>query len=467
MSLYRNGLLVGTDKTATMELADLPDLNNWIGRSNWQGDGFVNAYYNEMRIYEGVLLPLQIAVNAAAGPDTFISDPGNLTGLTIDVPTTDLQYHGVPVDANVLADFTAISGVPVDTLDGVEWASADTNVVTVSATGLLTPIAVGSAQVSVSFEGITEAVTFNVAELVVTPALVHRYSFSDAPGSTTAIDSVGGVNGTIVGTGSVYGGGMLSLPGGPANGTDAYVDLPNGTISALGDQITLELWTTWNGSGNWGRVYSFGNSVGGEDVSDTGIDWLDLITQAGDTGLLSADVAIGGAGTARLSGPTALPQGVETHVVFVIDVINGINRLYIDGQFITFAAIENAWTVSELNDINNWLGRGQWADQRYLGSFNEFRMYTGLLTEAEVATSFARGPDNLTGVVPVRMDATLNSGVLSITWPNTTPAILQSTADLTVPGTWADVGGSPVETNGVFQQDVQLSGDAEAFRLTD
>ena len=91
--------------------------------------------------------------------------------------------------------------------------------------------------------------------------LVHRYSFGEAPGSTTVKDSVGTADGALVGTGDFTGDGKLNL-----TGVDGYVDLPNGIISSL-TNATFETWITWNSARTWERIFDLGSSTGGEDVS--------------------------------------------------------------------------------------------------------------------------------------------------------------------------------------------------------
>ena len=54
---------------------------------------------------------------------------------------------------------------------------------------------------------------------VFSQVLTHRYSFSEAPGSSTVPDSVGTAHGTFLGTGSFDGNGNVNL-----TGVDGYVD---------------------------------------------------------------------------------------------------------------------------------------------------------------------------------------------------------------------------------------------------
>ena len=104
-------------------------------------------------------------------------------------------------------------------------------------------------------------------------AVVHRYDFAGDPN-----DSVGGAHGTLINntTRAAYAGGQLTLGNqGTENSNNVplvgdYIDLPNGIISALGNQATFEVWTTWRGAGNWQRIFDLGTSDGGENASTTG-----------------------------------------------------------------------------------------------------------------------------------------------------------------------------------------------------
>ena len=64
-------------------------------------------------------------------------------------------------------------------------------------------------------------VLFSVSQLSAAN-LVNRYSFT-----SDAADSVGGAHGTLLGGATISGGAVV------LNGSGAYVDLPNGLVSAL------------------------------------------------------------------------------------------------------------------------------------------------------------------------------------------------------------------------------------------
>ena len=50
--------------------------------------------------------------------------------------------------------------------------------------------------------------------------------------------------------------------------------------------------------------------------------------------------------------------------------------------------------MTEINDINNWLGRSQFsADAELQATFHEFRIYRAALSPELVAISYGGGPD--------------------------------------------------------------------------
>jgi len=171
---------------------------------------------------------------------------------------------------------------------------------------------------------------------------IHRYSFSNAAAGeaegAVLIDSVGGANGEVIGSGASLTGSGLSLPGGTSD-IAPYGDLPNGLISGLID-TTIETWMTVDGAQNWGRVFDFGSSEpGGEDgeidgLGDTngggvaGLDYLALTASRGtDTTvarleLRNEDPAGGGTTTVDITGVGATPSE-EAHLVVVYDSDGG------------------------------------------------------------------------------------------------------------------------------------------------
>ncbi|MEY4243226.1 MAG: hypothetical protein RLZZ245_811, partial [Verrucomicrobiota bacterium] len=80
---YRNAALQGS-LDLNYRLAEMADVNNWIGRSQWAADMNSNLSLNELRIYESALTPGQITASMSAGanvifpPPTVVNDSATL-----------------------------------------------------------------------------------------------------------------------------------------------------------------------------------------------------------------------------------------------------------------------------------------------------------------------------------------------------------------------------------------------------
>lgn len=61
---YANGTF-----DTTRSMVSFNDINNWLGRSIFDGDSTANASYNEVRVYDGALTGASFAANTLGGPD--------------------------------------------------------------------------------------------------------------------------------------------------------------------------------------------------------------------------------------------------------------------------------------------------------------------------------------------------------------------------------------------------------------
>lgn len=250
---------------------------------------------------------------------------------------------------------------------------------------------------------------------------VHRYEFSG-----NADDSAGTADGTLVNnTGnSAYADGQLTLgndgsqsSNGKANGD--YVDLPNGIISALGTSGSFESWTTWDGpeGSYWQRIFDFGTSDGGEDVSPGGTNSTYIFaTPLGGGGALRFGYREGSAAWEQVIDGTEgpLPLDEQKHVVVTWDGDGDVASLYLDG--VLQSEGQTHFELSDIIDNNNWLGRAQWNDPMLTGSYNEFRIYDYPLSANQVLGNFQAGPDvvNLVpepGTLVLLLTALLGLGV--------------------------------------------------------
>jgi len=222
--------------------------------------------------------------------------------------------------------------------------------------------------------------------------LAHRYSFNKPQGSSKVEpDLVGSADGAVRGTSDYTGVGQLLLDG----AIGSYVDLPNGIISTLSN-ATFEAWVTHTSTLDWERIFDFGTSTDGEDISGTGDSYLFLTPASGDTNVsnafrLAVRSSITNGESPILNGPGPLPLGVEMHVVVSYDETLGVVNLYTNGVLVSSGRL--TVPLGSINDVNNWLGRSQWNDPYFTGLFNEFRIYAGAMNDSQVAASYAAGPD--------------------------------------------------------------------------
>lgn len=300
------------------------------------------------------------------------------------------------------------------------------------------------------------------------PPLVHRYDFSSSTGGIVP-DLAGNAHGEIKGEGFSQAGGALQLFGGTSDFA-AYVDLPNGIISALGaakggtGKATFEGWMTVEAADTpWARFFDFGsNSPGGDlgelpDPGDTnggGTNGLDYICLAAYRDTNGETRRVEWADNDPVGQPVIQIDfnhdtfGSEVHFVMTIDEEAGQLAYYENGTLI--GTRSTTFLLSDLNDVNNWLGRSNYTNDGNLqGQLNEFRIYAGVLSPALVQLNYSRGPDVPPGqavVVPgfrissVAFDP--GSRAATLTWASEagrTYAVQQS-SDLQ---TWTQAGTVP------------------------
>jgi hypothetical protein len=241
--------------------------------------------------------------------------------------------------------------------------------------------------------GIPDKSTATMTDCVSLKAkLAHRYDFEGT--GTTVKDRVGSAHGMIARSATLSkldGKGVVLLGGGTGG---AYVDLPNGLISTL-TNATIEAWITWGGGNNWQRVFDFGDStaVPPENNPANGKSYL-YMSPKSSLGTASVGFSTDGNSAGQevqVMAASALPQSLA-HIAVVCDAAGDKLKLYINGV----KAGEKAWTgsLSSINDVNVWLGRSQYdGDNELTAVFHEFRVYGLALSDADITTSFAGGPD--------------------------------------------------------------------------
>ncbi|MBN1419604.1 MAG: LamG domain-containing protein [Planctomycetes bacterium] len=351
-----------------------------------------------VRIHDGALSPSQISHNFALEEADYPCAPP----LFLDAPAVDFVKSGASAYTRTLA----VQSEAAFTLSVVEPAGA-----TITPEGLFTYVLPVPEPVAftVTIEAKVPDCDASLAtwpvEVVApppTPEPVHRYTFDG-----DATDCVGDADGTIYGNVTFQDGKAIlnndALPNSnatgvspPAEAPGAYIDLPNGIISALGANATFETWTTWDGPDGsaWQRIFDFGTSNAGEN-SSAGADatyYVFLTPWSGTATLRFGYNSPTPTRVERVVDTLSLTTGVEHHIVIVWEGDVTTVRMYLDGVMVA-EDLAVHFSLIDVPDLNNWLGRSQWADAMYDGSYNEFRIYDYALSEEQVRGDYVLGPD--------------------------------------------------------------------------
>lgn len=406
-ALYVNGPQVGFNNNFTylgaaltpQAIGTTPD--SWMGKSPFSGDPFFNGSIDEFRIYNGVLAPLQIAVDAVTGPDNIVTNIGALQTLTLTLGTTNMTQGDVQFPA-IMGTFANVTNVNLSGVPTLTFTSSVPSIVSVTFGALGWQVSApggGTATITASYQGQSAS---KVITVIPHPtALIHRYGFTN-----DASDSIGGANGTLNGNAAISGG-MVTL-----DGTNSYVALPPDMITNL-TSVTFEVWETdsgvgtqSNGSDTWGRVFSFGN-VGG---SGGPAAWIDLIPHNGsDNKFEGAATEAGGPPdvNGQVVSTSLQPAGIEQQVVFTVNASSQTAMLFINGLqagvntdfahngiTMTPAVIAAADAANGAGPMSGYLGISQYSEP-FGGSIDEFRIYDGVLSPLQIAVDAATGPDNI------------------------------------------------------------------------
>ncbi len=366
------------------------------------------AFRYSMAVYSYVGSGASINYSLGSPATTSAVPPANLLGINLRLPST-LQTNGF-AQAVVMANFDSGSAVNVSATATYQTSAA--NVLTVSAAGQVAGVSAtigASATITASYQGLTSSQPITLVGP--RPAVIeHRYSFN-----SDANDSVGSAHGILMNAAAI-GGGEVVLPNatvlGSGDASGAYVDLPNNIVTNL-TAVTFEAWVTDNGSANWGRLFDFGNSAGGENVANGGARYMFLsVPGAGVTQTRAAYAYTGTTETGhQLTWTTAnggRPQiGKKTHLVLTTDAETRRGVLYVDGVLV---AVSTTFTNSPASigpTVNNWLARSQFNDPYWYGSIDEFRIWSNALPALQVAANAATGPDNIVADLGALQSVTL------------------------------------------------------------
>lgn len=313
--------------------------------------------------------------------------------------------------------------------------------------------------------------------------LRHRYSFDSPPSSLVVTDSVRGANGVLVyGSATApYTNGAPDGSGFSGNGTlelagaGGCVSLPPRLISVLSN-FTVEAWITWNGPSTsvWQRVFDFGFNDQGTNANGIGTNYVIFTPARGGTDLLGFEEttvnpfgAIVDPDALILTGAGPLPVGQEVYVAITYDPVGGTNCLYLNGTLVASAG-GTFNPTRRFTDYSNWLGRSQWQrDPFFSGSYDEFRIWEGVLTPKDVASHYAAGPTQQFITSRPALTISCSGPQIVVSWPSdgNDGFQLESSPGLSPP-TWAMVINSVSLTDGSYRVVLPANRVPSFYRLT-
>ncbi len=457
LGLYTNGVLAASVPTGGKYIASITDAFSFLGHSLWSGDAWLNGSINEFRIYDGELNKFQIAASDQAGPDQTNYNVGTPTNITLNAGTGPIILGGTS-QLTAYANFTLASSVNVLGDPNLTLSSDNSNVFTVSASGLITANGIGAADLIAVYNYTSgNTSTFYTNSVIVTvaanppPVLAHRYSFT-----ADASDSIGGTawNGTLP-NGGTYASGQLSL----AAANSQYVQLPSGILNNY-SAVTIETWVTFPAALPVNCFfYGFGNT----DSSGLGEAYIFCAPQGGRIAITSVDP--GYTGEQNATGAGNLSPQTNLHLVAVYDPPAGYLSFYTNG---VLAAQNNSVTVplSSVSSVLNYIGRSLYNADPYPDlRLDEFRIYNGAMQPNEIAALQVLGPNQILSSASPAINASVGGGYLTLAWPLTADSFtLMSRTNLAI-GAWAMVPQSPQIFGDQWQVAVPISNNAQYFRL--
>ena len=363
-------------------------------------------------VFPAVVPPgLQVAISTApaqihAGCRVAITY--TVTNTTL-APASGVQLSGIVPETLVVISTTTSQGTAAVT-DGRLTVALGT--VRQGTPAVITVLALATAAESTALGASVSGGAFSLT------GLRHLWDFNEPAGpassATTLKDQVGGAHGTVRGAGAAGTGNGVKLPGGDQNSA-AYIDLPNGLISSL-KQVTFEGWLSINAfGGDFSHILSFGSSEPGGANGEVfgpgntngggwyGLDYISLTASVYSDynsqrfAVRNAEPSGSGEPYKDSGGPTTLGQPVHIAVTADSSTTGSTTfRYYRDG--LLKSQLDNVpFNLTDLIDVNNWLGRGNYTDYPCLAAtFDEFRLYDRVLSAAEITASRLAGPDAAT-----------------------------------------------------------------------
>ena len=340
----------------------------------------------------------------------------------------------------------------------IMWTSANTSIATVDANGNVAGVGSGTTSIIATYASLGLSATQIVQVVLVPASLTHRYSFSETSGTVVA-DSVGGPawNGTLP-RGGTLGGGQLTF----SSSSQQYLNLPGGILSNY-VAATVEMWVPSISGSTTSPPFVYLFAFGDTDAAGDGYDYIFFNPNFARTTISAADPGFNGEQGGNLA--SSLGLATRLHLTCVFDCPNEAIRVYTNGVLAaTFTGI-----TDPLNTVGNefaYVGRSLYTADAYLSwTLDEFRIYNGALSAAEVAATQVLGPGQLLSAASPVLSGLATDGHLTLSWPVASPGFaVMSTTNL-AGALWMPVAVSPQIIGSQWQVVLPLAGNAQSSQF--
>jgi hypothetical protein len=236
-----------------------------------------------------------------------------------------------------------------------------------------------------------------------------------------------------------------------------YVKLPAGILGAA-TQITIETWVTFPDQLPVNCFFfGFGNTNGAE-----GAGYIFCAPQGGRIAITSTDY------TGEQNAYSGVDFSLHTnfHLAAVFNPPAGSLALYTNG---VLAASNASVTtpLSAVNDVYSFIGRSLYSADPYPDFIlDEFRIYDGVLSAAEIAATQVLGPDQpLSNASPALGVSGTSASSLALAWPLPSAGFTLESSTNLVSGVWTPVAATAQMSGGRWRMTVPVASGAVYFRL--
>ena len=230
----------------------------------------------------------------------------------------------------------------------------------------------------------TLALSAGCDNTVTSASLTHRWSFA-----SDYSDSVGSTTGTVIGTSVAIEDGALVLSG-STHGTGA-LNLGKG-LMPKGD-ATIEIWATRTGSQNYSRVF---------DIGTSSTDYFTMLWQiGGNTAQDRVEILKGNARKLQSDNTMVYDSNVKYHISVTFKAndngstdISWARRDVTTGEVVkSGSATVATWTLADIFAGSFYLGYSQYSDNDANATYDEVRIWNGVLSTEALTLSAQKGPD--------------------------------------------------------------------------